>query len=106
MTEITLDDLQNKFHIQLKLTQDLLNKPIKHFPDKSKEEILEYYPDYHTENINGKEIMVFSEKIGNHNIELLVDEDEGTVYEFEILKDNTREILFSLSDDGNETIFN
>jgi len=96
----------DKFNISLNLDKSLLNKPIKFFNDKNKEEILSYYTNHHTEEVDEGTIHVFDEKINDISMELIVDEKNNVITEYEITDDGTRQVQFIIDDTDTETIFN
>lgn len=106
MAEITLNDLLQKFNLKIELSNNLLQKSIKYFTDKTVDELLNYYKGYHTEEIDDKTITVFEEEVNGKSLELIIDPEDMVVSEFEVLEDGTREMLFSYTDDETEITYN
>ena len=106
MTELLLKDLLNKFNLNLDLPQKLKDSSIKYCSDKTKEEILSFYTDYHVETRDDNSFYVFTEKIGKYNLELLIDEKNSKIMELEILPDDSRQIQFIIDDSDIEITFN
>lgn len=106
LAEITLNDLLQKFNLKIDLSNNLLQKSIKYFTDKTVDELLNYYEGYHTEEVDDKTITVFEEKVNGKSLELIIDPEDMVVSEFEVLEDGTREVLFSYTNDETEITYN
>ena len=105
MAEITLKEVADKFKVTLNLPEHMMSMSVKYFEDKNTDEILDMYLNHHTEQVDGKMIHVFTEEIADHTLELIIDEKDGIITEYEVLDDKTRQPLFLYGADGTEIIY-